>query len=233
MRIDIRRLPFVIAAGLIATAAVGASVIAASPNLKFALDPWGGLADSDRQAQVQSAYEQQANFIRDFNASGQDPRSIHHEASQSFYAGPESLKDSLGASDVVVLATVRTTTFEPVAGQWLGQARVTVEVLRTLKGQAGATFELLQPGSPAPTADGHGVLQELDVMPVLLPDDRVILSLIRTTSGVLTPLAGTGIVYVEAGRVRTVERSSLQATLSGVTEEEILSLYAAELAADL
>ncbi len=229
MRVLLRLLPAVIATVLLLIVAIGAVALAGSPNLKLPLDPWRGLSDPNREAQVQSAYDLQAKFIRDFNASGQDPRSLHREASQSFYGGPDSLGGALGASDFVVLATVRNVTFEPIAGQWLGQARVTIDVLRNLKGQAGPTLELIQAGSPAPTPDGHGVLQEFDVAPVLMPGDRVILMLARVDSGALTPLPGAGIAYLEAGLVRTLDRSALQSLLSGQTETEALDLYSAGL----
>jgi hypothetical protein len=208
--------------------AVGAVALAASSNLKLPLDPWFGLSDDQRQAQIQTVYDQQADFIRAFNASGQDPRSLHRELSQSYdagKAGPDSLSEALAAGETVVLATVRSLVFEPIPGQWLGHARVSLDVIRSLKGQAGPTLELIQSGSPAPTADGLGVLQELDSAPILMPGDRVLLVLVTTPSGGRTPMAGAGIVYLEAGKARALDSSPLQGQLAELSESEVLELY--------
>ena len=232
MRLRVRLLPTAATAAILFIVAVGAVALAETARQKLPPDPWQGLSDAGQEAQIQAVYDQQAKFIRDFDASGRDPRSLPREAGEAFYAGPESLDDALGASDVVVLATVRKVSFEPIAGQWLGQARVTIDVLRVLKGRAGATLELVQPGSAAPTADGRGQLQELDVAPVLMPDDRVLLML-RTVDSVdssaLTPLEGAGIVYLEGGQAGVLDRSPLRSLLAGQAESKLLDLYSAAL----
>jgi hypothetical protein len=220
-------LPAGLAAALLIVAAVGA--VALTGSAKLPPDPWAGLSNPEREAQVQAAYDQQAKFIRDFQASGRDPRSLRRDAAEAFFVGPDSLREALRSADVVVVATVRNTTFEPVAGQWLGQARVTIDVLRGVKGEPEGALELIQPGSPAPTADGHGQLQEVDIAPVLLPGDRVLLMLHMDASGTLTPLPGAGIVYLEAGRARALDRSPLRSLVSGRTEAEVLDLYTAAL----
>ena len=225
-----RILSVVATTAILATVTLGAATVARSPDLKLPLDPWLGLSESQKAAQVQTAYGEQAQFIRDFNKSGRDPHSLRREESEAFSAGPETLDDAMGASDIVVLAKVRELTFEPIEGQWLGQARTTIDVLYQFKGDTGATIEVIQPGSPAPTSDGSGVLQQVDVAPVLMPGDRVLLMLVRVGPTTFTPLPGAGVVYVESDQLRTVARSPLRLLLTGKSESEALALYSGSLA---
>lgn len=225
MRSMTQRLTIAGAAAFLVVGAAAAATLASTFLSKLPPDPWAGLSDAGREAQIGAAYDQQAAYIRAFNKSGQDPRELHRESGEAFSAGPETLGEAVGVGDLIVIATVRSVTFEPVDGQWLGHARVTVDVSRSLKGEAAASLELLEPGSPVPAADGSSILQEIDVTPVLMPGDRVLLILIRGGGGALTPLPGSGIVYFETGRARTLDRSPLRAMLNGQTETQAMALY--------
>ncbi len=209
---------------------VVAATLAVAPWSKLPPDPWAGKSDADRQADVQSTYDDHSRYIRAFNSGGKDPRSLRREPAEAFAAGPETLEKALQASSVVALGVVRGVTFEPVPGQWLGRARVSVDVLQNFKGGLGGTIEVIETASPAPSADGNGVLQEIDVAPVLLQGDRVLLMLTTMESGELTPVAGSGILYVDGGRGRPLPRSPLLQLVAGRSEAELLALYADTLA---
>jgi hypothetical protein len=214
--------------GLVGATVLGAMAIGAIASAdKKPPDPWAGLTDAERQYEVDRVYAQQAQFIRDFQSSGGDARSLPHEAAEGFGAGPESLVKAVQESSVIVIGTVRQTEFEPVEGQWLGRASVSLDISRTLKGEPAQVLILHQAGAPAPSAERGAVLQEIDVAPVLLPGDSVLLMLEQTDDGSLAPIAGSGIVYIVDAHAQPLPRNPFGSTLRDLPESAVTALYLA------
>jgi hypothetical protein len=197
---------------------------------KAPTNPWEGLSDAQRLQQIRSAYEAQAAFVRDFVASDVDPRSLRRDAIEGFSAGPGTLDEALAESDVVVVGSVTGVTFEPVADQWMGRAISTVDVERTLKGDAAGEIRVVAAGNPAPTAEGSPELQEIDTAPVLLPGDRVVLMLVKTSGGDLIQLPGSGTVYLVDGMTHPLLRSPTAPSVTRLPERDLVALYLATLA---
>ncbi|MBA2725019.1 MAG: hypothetical protein H0U53_03425 [Actinobacteria bacterium] len=113
-------------------------------------------------------------------AQGLDLRSLRRGTLLAdFLPGQPSLEAAVAAADLIVLGEA----VEYKFGSW--GSSVTLKVESMLKGEAGNTITVSLPGGPQPKnlAFTEVTLVEGDAAPILLPGDRAMLFLRRSSSG--------------------------------------------------
>ncbi len=168
-------------------------------------------------------------YLRDFVASGRDPRSLPRGMMEATGDVPAALADAVRGAQLVARASVVRTTFTsgpdgfPVATSTL---RLT-DVLKAPAAQAaGVEVQILQVGGPIPQPKPiDGVLAQLTTDELVLTgDDVIILANYRTDLGVFQGLPGAGIYFVRNSRVVPEDSNRFGATLLGASPANVLTL---------
>ena len=205
----------------------GAGVLAGSP--KWIANPEAGLSDAQREALHSAAHARNDAFLREFVARNGDPRSLPVIEIESYGAIPTSLPAAMSAATLVAEAHVANTTFapDPRGGMPISTSRLVLDDI--VRGTAQREILVIQAGGPVAQADG-GALAQLDVDPLLLPGNHVLVLLEPAKdAGTFRTVPGVGILYVEtSGLVRVPEGDPLAATFSGldgVAAKAVLARY--------
>lgn len=206
--------------GLVATAgALGAPISKPTPP------PGHSIAEA--QAIIDAAHSADVQYLKNFVASGRDPRSLQRiEIAASGFI-PQTLGEAVGAAQLVARASVIRTTF--VSGAHGPLATSTLRLVEVLKAPAsqsvGMEIQVLQHGGPVPQPlpMGGGLLQlPIDEL-VLAGDDVIILANFRPDLGFFQPLPGAGILFNKNGRIVPEESNRFGDSLAGATPAEVLT----------
>jgi DNA-binding CsgD family transcriptional regulator len=159
-------------------------------------DRWKGLTSEQKLAEIDFAHKRQDEFVKEFQASGRDPRSLKRINRPSYGAPMPSLQATVDAADLIVLGTVTGVQFTTEPDE---MSFATVSVEQTFKGGALAGGELTvgQVGGPSWTRDG-GQLVQLETDELLLSGDRAML-ILKAKGETLHALLGSGIVFIRDG----------------------------------
>ncbi len=210
---------------LAAAAAVNA-FLGETVDDKFPANPWEGKSDAERQADVDAAHKRNDDYLREFVASGGDPRALPRIAIQS-YAAPLATEDAAARrADLIVRGIVESTAFAPNPSGGLPIAISTVRVSDTRKGFAGAVVEVRQLSGPVAQEKG-GAFAHLDTDEPLLPGDDVILLLEQANDGMMTAQPGTGIYFVRDGVVEAEALNPFADAMNGRSAGDVLASLAA------
>ncbi len=162
--------------GLLVAVATSAS---AGPLAKGAVgDPEASLSDAQREALHSAGHERNADVLREFNASHQDPQGLPRVVIAAWSAGPQTLADA--PTDLAAVGVVLNTTFADGPNGGLPRATSTVRIERTIRGSfvpaAGDRVTVQQTGGPVASPTG-AALTVLDADELLLPGDHVLVLL--------------------------------------------------------
>jgi hypothetical protein len=185
------------------------------------MNPWVGLTDAQKQKVVDATHERNAAFLRDFVRRHGDPRTLPVIKVQSEGIGPATLRQAVAEAQVIVRGKVMNTSFAVNPSGGMPVATAAVATLQVVRGVVPATFQVRQLGGPVAQYAG-GALLELDVDPLLLPGDDVILLLRRGPDGTLRTLAGDGVLYVVGDLVRAEDGSPVSTEVNGLKVSEVL-----------
>ena len=142
------------------------------------------------------------------------------------YSGPEAstLAEALVRADLVVRGRVIEVMFEPSPTDGMPRATSTIDVASVIVGGARGVVKVFQFGGPVGQVDGRGALSELDVDPVLMPGDSVVLLLTFDDKLLLyRTIAGVGVNVIEAdGTVRAQEANPFADEINGLKAAEFV-----------
>lgn len=209
---------------LVAAAAVAAVVAQTGSELpKFPPNPWEGKSDAERQADVDAAHRRNDEFLLEFVASGQDPRSLPVLEVAAYAAPLPNLPSAVAAADVIARGVVEDTTFEINPSGGLPIMLSTVRIVSIDKGTTDSgTIVVRQLGGPVAQSDG-GAFARLDNDEPILPGDDVLLFLKRAPDGAFTTQPGTGVYFVRNGRMYAEEANPFGDQMSGRTTAEVMT----------
>lgn len=181
--------------------------------------PPGPATPAELDALVTASRAQHRQYLRDFIASGADPRSLPRVLIPATAPVPESLSEAVRRADVIVRGRVLSTSFAIPADDNVPLATSTVQVVETVKQrQSGvcARLSVLQRGGPVPQANGGGLAQ-LSTDELILAGDEVILLLQyrEDLGGSYRPVPGAGTYFVSNGRVVPEHSNRFGATVVG------------------
>lgn len=216
---------FATATVALAAAATFAAVTAQSDlQPKFPPNPWAGKSDAERQADVDAAHKRNDEYLREFIASGNDPRSLPVVEIAAYAKPLPDLPSAVEAADVVVRGVVEETTFEINPSGGLPIMRSSVRIATTGKGGlgGGSVVVVRQLGGPVAQPDG-GAFARLDNDEPILPGDEVVLFLQRASDGAYAPQPGTGVYFIKEGRTYAEEANPFGEQVSGRTPDWLTS----------
>lgn len=227
------RLPLLALAGGTAVAAV----LAVSADRALGIDkkvpgpdPWAGFTDAEKQAQVDEAHAANDRFLANFVAEHRDPRTLRVVEVEN-YAGPSAgtLEEAVRESEVIIQGKVLKVGFESAQGGGMPLSTSSVEVADSLVGDAQSAIKVFQEGGPVAQGDG-GALAQLDVDPILMPGDSVILFLTYDAKlGAYRTVAGVGIYVIEPdGTVRAQEGNPFRDKIDGLRTAQFILMLTAE-----
>jgi hypothetical protein len=197
---------------LVGTAALLASVaIAQTTGVNKTLhDPMAGLTDAQREAVVATEHARDDNYMHEFIARHADPHSLPAAWIASYAAAPTDIKTAVADADVIVHAKVQSVAFQTNPSGGLPLAQSELEVLETLKGQSDSAISVLQLGGPRAAFGGR--MAQLQMDPLVLPGDEVVVLLKRNAAGrSMRTVTGAGAFFVQGGAIsgENAERYSL------------------------
>lgn len=152
-------------------------------------------------ALVAAGDARQQQYLREFIASGTDPRTLPREFVSGSSGEPDTLRGVIAISEVIVRAQVIRTEF---VGQPLDLPLTisTVRVSDVARGSAvGAELKVVQRGGPVPQSNRQGgALAQLETDEILLTGDDVVLFLRaeRRVGGYMT-VGAAGIYFIRDG----------------------------------
>jgi hypothetical protein len=208
--------------GLLATAGtLGAPISKPTPP------PGHSMAEA--QAIIDAAHSANVQYLKNFVASGRNPRSLQRIEIAASGDLPETLAEAVGAAQLVARASVIHTTFVSGAdGFPLSTSTLRlVEVLKAPASQSvGTEIQVLQVGGPVPQPMpmGGGLAQLTTDELVLAGDDVIILANFRPDLGAFQPLWGAGILFTRGnGRIVPEESNRFGDSLARATPAEVLA----------
>ncbi len=166
-------------------------------------NPWAGLTDAQRQADVDQAHARNVRYLQDFEARHGDPRSLPVIKVSTWQGPAPSLGSAAGQASAIVHGGVQSVRFVADPNGNLPQMIATVAVRDVGKGSvAGSTISVRQPGGPVAQPGGHGALVRLEEEELVLPGDEVVLLLTRsaTSDPEYRAVYGAGIQFIRGGR---------------------------------
>jgi hypothetical protein len=189
--------------------------------------PGPGLSIAEAKAVIDAAHSADVQYLKNFVASGRDPRSLQRLEIAASGLIPETLAEAVGAAQLVARASVIRTTFVSGANGPLATSTLRlVEVLKAPASQSvGMDIQVLQHGGPVPQPMpmGGGLLQLTIDELVLAGDDVIILANFRPDLGVFQPLPGAGILFNKNGRIVPEESNRFGHSLAGATPADVLA----------
>jgi hypothetical protein len=207
--------------GLLATAGtLGAPISKPTPP------PGHSMAEA--QAIIDAAHSANVQYLKNFVASGRDPRALQRIEIAASGDLPETLAEAVGAAQLVARASVIHTTFVSGADGF-PLATSTLRLVEVLKAPAsqsvGTEIQVLQVGGPVPQPMpmGGGLVQLPTDELVLAGDDVIILAKFRPDLGVFQPLWGAGILFNKNGRIVPEESNRFGHSLAGTAPAEVLA----------
>jgi hypothetical protein len=190
--------------------------------------PPPGHAIAEAQAIIDAGRSADVQYLKDFVASGRDPRSLQRIEIAASGGVPETLAQAVGAAQLVARASVIRTTFVSRADGF-PLATSTLRLVEVLKAPAsqsvGMEIQVLQNGGPVPQPMpmGGGLVQLPTDELVLAGDDVIILANFRPDLGVFLPLWGAGILFNKNGRIVPEESNRFGASLTRATPAQVLA----------
>jgi hypothetical protein len=190
--------------------------------------PGPGLSIAEAKAILDAAHSADVQYLKDFVASGRDPRSLPRIEIAASGLIPQTLAEAVGAAQLVARASVIRTTFVSGANGPLATSTLRlVEVLKAPASQSvGMEIQVLQNGGPVPQPMpmGGGLVQLPTDELVLAGDDVIILANFRPDlGGVFQPLWGAGILFNKNGRIVPEESNRFGDSLARATPAEVLA----------
>jgi hypothetical protein len=199
------------------------------PNKK-PKDPYAGITDEERRALISATWSAAANWVRDFQEKGGDPRSLPVENIEAFGLPVSAVSEALSQSDFAVEGRVLETRYE-VDSTGMTFSIATLQVSTVSKGTIEKdTIEVFQLGGPTMSPSG-GVLQQMDLDPVLLKDDHVILLLTpaladeHRAADRFQTIARAGIYAITPAGVQAQPGNMFAASVNGRSVDEVLELF--------
>ena len=197
------------------------SGIQVAPEKQF-VNPDAGLTDEQRMQRVKDARSRQAEFVKAFNASRADPRSLRKVTIQAHAGSAGSLEEAADRANLIAVGTVKAVEFRPEDADGPARSLATVSLREVLKGPTGLTsVAVTQTGGSALSAEGP-VLVQISNSELLLPGDEALLMLVEVAGRSLAQ-SNVGVVFFENGLARTQASSPLQGQLGGKTQAEIIA----------
>lgn len=190
--------------------------------------PPPGHSIQEAQAIIETSRVRNQQYLRDFVASGRDPRSLPRLTLEATGDVPSSLAEAVHGAQLVARGSVVRTTFTsgrdgfPLTTSTLRL----VEVLKAPVAQsAGMEIQILQIGGPVPQPKPvDGGLAQLATDELLLSgDDVIILANFRPDLGVFQPISGAGIYFNRNGRIIPEELNRFGGTLAGASPLTVLT----------
>jgi len=193
--------------------------------------------DSVRMTEIAVGQQQNRDWTSRFIAAGCDPRTLSDLAFEVFYAGStyNNPDKAIAGADVIVRAHVDDTKFSVNADDNIPNARVSLSVLESLKGEAPRTLVLDQSGGPV-RQNYWGGLAHPDGVPVLLTGDEVILLAQRRPpdaghpGGYYVLLPYRGVYYVRDGLVYATKDNPCASSIDGTPLPQEVDFIRASLA---
>ncbi len=186
--------------------------------------PFSRGSDEEYARLIGSSRSRNETFLSAFNTQGRDPRALRRVTVATTYApGPLTLRDAVGAADVVVRGRVISVAFRANVYGGIGETVSTVEISETMKGGATSRVTVAQLGGPMASEDGNGILAQTDTDEILLPGDDLILLLRKSASVHLTTVPGAGILFVRAGLVQPEASNRFGGAVRGQPAIELLA----------
>ena len=190
--------------------------------------PPPGHSIAEAKAIIDAAHSADVQYLKNFVASGRDPRSLQRIEIAASGGIPQTLAEAVGAAQLVARASVIRTTFVSRADGF-PLATSTLRLVEVLKAPAsqsvGMEIQVLQAGGPVPQPMpmGGGLAQLTTDELVLAGDDVIILANFRPDLAVFQPLWGAGILFNKNGRIVPEESNRFGHSLARATPAEVLA----------
>lgn len=208
----------VLAVGLVFGASaswVASSPSQAAPPTPKPLPPAGPASAAAFDALVAAGDARQQQYLREFVASGNDPRSLPREFVSGTSGEPDTLRGVIAASAVIVRAQVVRTEFVHQPRD-LPLTVSTVRVSEVARGSAvGSELKVVQRGGPVPQPNRQGgALAQLETDELLLTGDDVVLFLrAEPRVGGYMTIGAAGIYFIRNGNLVPEQHNRLWETV--------------------
>jgi hypothetical protein len=169
---------------------------------KNPFDPWAGLSDQQKQAQIDKTHAQNARYLEDFQAKNGDLRSLPIIKISTWAPPAASVGAAAAQAEVIVHGYVESVNFTAIARGGMPEMDARVRITDVGKGSVGSTIVVMQLGGPVAQPGGKGALVELEYEHLILPGDEVVL-LLSPKVGPATQyraIYGPGALLVQRGQ---------------------------------
>lgn len=208
---------------------VGFFALAAPPTPTSKPTPPPSHSIEEARAIIDASRARNEQFLKDFVASGRNPRSLPRLMTEATADVAPSLDAAVHGAQLVARASVIRTTFSsgpdgfPVTTSTLRL----LDVLKSPDAAAviGAQIQVLQIGGPVPQPQpSQGGLVQVTTDELLLSgDDIVILANFRPDLGAFQPLAGAGLYFNQNGRIAPEDANRFAGRVAGVSPSALLA----------
>jgi hypothetical protein len=197
----LRRRRVLVSLALAACIALALSMAAAAASGKVPFNPWAGLSDQQKQAEVDKTHAENARYLRDFQARHGDVRSLPVIKISTWAPPSKSVGAAAAQAGAIVHGYVETVHFTANPTGGMPQMDATVRITDVGKGSVSSTIVVRQSGGPVARPGGNGALVELEYEHLILPGDEVVLLLspTRGSNSEYRLIYGPGALLVESG----------------------------------
>ncbi len=180
---------------------IGLSVAFASATGKVPFNPWGGLTDQQKQAQVDAVHAANVKYLEDFEARHGDPRSLPVIKLSTYQPPAASVGAATAQARLIVHGRVSSVHFIADPTGNLPQMSANVTISEVGKGSlASGQIVVRQIGGPVAQPHGAGALIELEYEQLMLPGDEVLLLVTpMPDGGQYRAVYGPGVQFIRGG----------------------------------
>ena len=204
-----------------AAGVLGLSMALAATNGKVISNPWAGLTDEQKQAQVDAAHAANDRFLQELQARNGDPRTLPVIRISPYALPASSMGVAVRQAALVVHGRVTAIHFASNPGGGMPTMSATVQTLSVGKGSIAATLTVVQAGGPVAQGTG-GALVEFDDEDLMFAGDEVLLILASPpNTGGFVPIYGPGVQKIVNGTLSG--RSAVRYGIDGQSYDTVWS----------
>jgi hypothetical protein len=177
------------------------SMAAAAASGKVPFNPWAGLTDQQKQAEVDKAHAENTQYLQEFQARHGDVRSLPVIKISTWAPPSSSVGVATAQANAIVHGYVETVHFTANPTGGMPEMNATVRTTDVGKGSVGSTIVVRQSGGPVAQPGGKGALLELEYEHLILPGDEVVLllNLVPGSNSEYRLIYGPGALLIENG----------------------------------
>jgi hypothetical protein len=214
---------------LVLAMVLGTQVIGQSGTKEVPANPEAGLTDAQRVAIHEAAHGANERYLLEFIARHGDPHVLPVVEVESYGSGPLTLSEAVAKAELIVEGKVLSVDYAVNPSGGLPLSIANVSVAKTIRGSDGnATVAVFQLGGPV-AQDAGGGLAQLDIDPLILPGDHVVLLLTANgTTGSYRTVPGSGVFQVSPDNsVSVSDGSPFAKEVNGLSVDALLVQIAA------